>query len=243
MSDSRDRPVPSGRRPSPPAGRAEVEAFLEAARRTAPVAAGAGGRLMFALDATFSRQPAWDMAQSLQAGMFEEAARLGGLMVKLVYFRGHDECAASRWVADGAVLSRLMGRIDCRGGATQMARVLRHAVAERRAGPLRALVYIGDAMEEEPGAVLEPAGELALLGVPVFLFQEGHDPMAAAVFGQIARLTRGAHVGFGRGSAAELGRLLRAVAAFASGGRDALSALARTGDPAARALLGPASGP
>ena len=37
--------------------------------------AGARGRLVFALDATMSRQPTWDMACALQADMFREAAR------------------------------------------------------------------------------------------------------------------------------------------------------------------------
>lgn len=238
MSDRKDRFVTPQRPAGQPSARGEVAAFLDAARRTAPAATGDAGRLMFALDATFSRQPTWDMAQSLQAEMFTEAGRVGGLMVKLVYFRGLDECAASRWVADGTVLAGMMGRIDCRGGRTQMARVLRHAVSERRSSSLQAVVYVGDAMEEDATEVLAPAGELGLLGVPVFLFQEGSDAVAGETFAAIARLTRGAHIAFGPGSAADLRRLLRAVAIFTAGGHAALTTRARDGDPGARLLLG-----
>jgi hypothetical protein len=43
------------------------------------------GRLIFTLDATASRESTWDMAAQLQASMFEEAAKAGGLDVQLVY--------------------------------------------------------------------------------------------------------------------------------------------------------------
>ena len=45
------------------------------------------GRLIFALDATASREAIWDIAAQLQARMFEEAAKIGGLDVELIYFR------------------------------------------------------------------------------------------------------------------------------------------------------------
>ena len=61
----------------------------------------AAGRLIFALDATMSRQPTWDIACKLQGEMFETARALGGLDVQLVYFRGFGECRASRLVARG----------------------------------------------------------------------------------------------------------------------------------------------
>ena len=220
-----------------PSTSAEIAAFLEAARRTVPAAAGRRGRLVFALDATMSRQPTWDRACALQAEMFEEAGRIGGLEVKLVYYRGHDECRAGRWVADARALAGLMARIDCRGGATQIGRVLGHVLAEARDGPIAAVVFVGDAMEEDPDAIAVKAGELGLLNVPVFVFQEGGNPAAGRVFAEIARLTRGAHVRFDTSAAAELGMLLRAVAAFAAGGRSALVALEGRGEPGARLLL------
>ena len=125
-----------------------------------------------------SRQPTWDTACRLQAEMFREAAAIGGLDVQLVYFRGLNECRASRWVSDGAGLGELMGRIHCIGGHTQIRKVLSHARGEHARGKVAALVYVGDAMEEAIDDLAAGAGELGLLGIPAFVFQEGHDPVA-----------------------------------------------------------------
>ena len=75
-----------------------------------PHAAGAEGRLVFALDATMSRQPTWDMACALQADMFREAAALGSLDIRLVYYRGFNECRATGWISDSAQLAKLMAQ-------------------------------------------------------------------------------------------------------------------------------------
>lgn len=133
-----------------------------------------GGRLMFALDATASRAATWDIARDLQARMFIEAAPIGQLSVQLVYYRA-DECRASKWVSSGAQLAQLMNRIECQGGRTQIGRVLAHALREAERAPVRALIFIGDAMEEEIEELAVMAGKLGKLQVPIFLFQEGRD--------------------------------------------------------------------
>ena len=210
----------------------EIANFLTAARMVVP--RPGAGRLIFALDATMSRQPAWDTACTLQAGMFEEAAKVGGLSVQLVYFRGLGECRSSRFVRDARALGDMMSRIDCRGGHTQIGRVLRHAATEAREASVNALVFIGDAMEENPDELCALAGELALRKVPVFIFQEGHDPAARAVFAEVARITGGALLPFDRSAPASLADLLKAIAAFATGG---LPALEKRGGAGARLLL------
>ncbi len=168
--------------------------------------------------------------------MFEAAARLGGLDVQLVYFRGMGECRATRFVSGGAGLGELMGRISVAGGATQLRRVLVHARDEARRARVGALVFIGDAMEERIDPLLATAGELALAGVKAFMFQEGDDPAARRAFQEIARLTGGAYEAFNAGAAARLEALLRAAAVYAAGGRTALAAHAER-DGGARALL------
>jgi hypothetical protein len=86
--------------------RAAIDAFLKKLQvPAAGVAPGTRGRLIFALDATRSRQPTWDIACQLQAEMFQEVAAIGGLDVQLVYYRGMRECTASRWVSDGRALA------------------------------------------------------------------------------------------------------------------------------------------
>jgi len=225
--------------PAPTAKRAEIDAFLAKVKTLGPASAtqGGRGRLVFALDATMSRQPTWDSACALQADMFREAASVGGLDIQLVYFRGLNECRASGWVADSDRLASLMSRIDCRGGHTQIGKVLSHARQEHARQRVQALVFVGDAMEEPIDALCAAGGELGLLGVPVFMFQEGHDAVAENAYREIARLSHGAWCRFDAGSAQQLRELLRAVAAYAAGGRRALAALSTRSSPAAQALL------
>jgi hypothetical protein len=214
----------------------EIDAFLAQARSVAPATEGRG-RMVFALDATMSRQPTWDTACKLQAEMFEEAGKVGGLDIQLVYFRGFRECRASRWVSDARTLSGIMTGIQCQGGHTQIGKVLSHARRETGKKKVNVLVFVGDALEEPIDDLAAKAGELGLLKVPVFMFQEGHDATAEQAFREIARLTGGAWCRFDPGAAAQLRELLRAAAAYAAGGREALLRLSKTASGAA-ALIG-----
>ena len=214
-----------------------VDSFLAQAKQLGPVGGtGERARLVFALDATMSRQPTWDLACRVQGQMFETAASIGGLAVQLVYFRGFDECRASKWVVQPRALTDLMTRIGCRGGHTQIGRVLRHVKNEAQRSPLKAFIYVGDAMEEPVDDLCTVAGELGLLGVKAFMFHEGSDPIAARAFQEIARLTGGAYARFDAGAPQSLAGLLRAAAAYASGGAGALQRLA-AGEGEAQKLL------
>ena len=224
--------------PAPVSSRSEIETFLERVRALGPSSAqGNRGRLVFALDATMSRQPTWDTACTLQADMFREAAGIGGLDIQLVYFRGLNECRASGWVSDDKQLANLMCRIDCRGGQTQIGKILNHARQEHARAKVQALVFVGDAMEEAIDDLCQAAGELSILGVPVFMFQEGGDPIAENAYREIARLSRGAYCRFDTGSAQQLSELLRAIAAYAAGGIRALKELSSRHWAGAQKLL------
>ena len=204
---------------------AEVDSFLRDLQRAPkPPPSGARGRLLFALDATASRQPSWDRACRIQGEMFEATAALGGLDVKLVYYRGFNECKASRWMTSAADLHRVMRAVSCLGGETQIERVLTHALSETKRQRVNALVFVGDAIEEKIDRLCRLAGELGLNGVPVFVFHEGQDPVAGSAFRQIAQLSRGAYLRFDLGSANRLRDLLGAVAVYAAGGYRALTA-------------------
>jgi hypothetical protein len=225
------------KKPPAPRGASAVDRFLDAARSVpAPHERANRGRLVFALDATMSRQPTWDLALSLQSKMFEAAAASGGLDVQLVYFRGFGECRASRFVADGAGLAKLMSGISVRGGQTQIGKALRHIRDEAQRQKIGAFVYVGDAMEEDVDALAALAGELGLRGIRGFAFQEGHEPAASAAFATIARLTGGAHARFDVSAPASLLELLRGAAAYAAGGREAMLRLAGA-SPAVKGLL------
>src|SRR3546814_827082 len=221
MTSRRDR-MPVERPGQQVSSRPEVDAFLDRLRAVPPRAGAARrGRLVFALDATASRKPTWDRACHIQAEMFHETAALGGLDVQLVFYRGFRECKASRWHSDPAALGRVMTGVTCLGGQTQIGRVLSHVRGETDRGKVDAVIFVGDAFEEDIDAVCHAAGELGVLGVPVFVFHGGGNPIAADAFRQIARLTRGAYCPFDSASADRLKDLLAAVAVSAAGGRKA----------------------
>ena len=182
-------------------------------------------RLIFAIDATASRQPTWDRASHLQQSMFRASGKINSLAVQLCYYRGFGELQASRWLTDSNALARLMGTVQCEGGHTQIARLLRHALQEHNRMPVQALAFIGDALEENPDTLCELAGQCGLLKLPLFLFQEGHDAAVEQCLQSMARLSGGAWGRFDAHSAEILAGLLGAVASYARGGRTALEML------------------
>jgi len=214
--------------PSKKSSTTDVDAFLAKVAAT-PVtkAPGQRGRLLFAMDATASRQPTWDRAANIQGQMFEETAALGGLELQLAFFRGFREFKVSKWVTDSAHLLRLMTSVFCMAGHTQIGKVLSHTINETEKKKVDALIYVGDCVEEDVDNLGHLAGKLGLMGVPAFVFHEGGDPVAGFAFKQIAKLTGGAYCPFDASSAQTLRDLLSAVAVFAAGGRLALEDLAK----------------
>ncbi len=218
----------------------QVQAFLDqAAQLPKPTTDGhrsGGGRLLFAMDATASRQPTWEQARAIQAQMFQQTTALGGLRVQLCYYRGLAECRHSHWTNQPEELARLMRAVRCEAGLTQIRRVLQHAIDEVGNGPVHALVLVVDCMEEDPDRLAALAGELALLRVPAFVFQEGFEPTAERSFRDIARLTGGAFSRFDADSPQQLRELLTAVAVYAAGGRRALESSPGSGSELIRRL-------
>jgi len=214
----------------------EIDRFLtrgkSLARRQDPDA-----RLIFAVDATASRQPTWDRACQLQGEMFLGARNLGGLAVQLCYYRGFDDFRASEWLLDESALLRRMNRVQCEGGYTQIRRLLEHGLNEHRRQAVRAVVFIGDACEEPPDLLAGKAGELGIADLPLFMFQEGRDAAVERLFRQMARLSGGAWARFDRNSAGELAALLGAVARYAAGGRKNLLEHGAGASPGVKLLL------
>ncbi len=204
-------------------GKAAIDAFVKQVRAM-PVAKTGGepGRLMFAMDATASREPTWDRACKIQGDMFSSTASLGGLEIQLCHYRGYDEFYTSPWLSRTDELLQRMTAVRCRGGYTQIEKVLQQAIKQTRQKKVQALVFVGDCVEEDVDRLCHLAGELGVLGVPVFIFHEGDEPTAQRAFKQMTRLTRGAYCSFDANSAAQLRDLLSAVAVYAAGGRRAL---------------------
>ncbi len=210
-----------------------IAGFLDKVART-PLRRGetGRGRLIFALDATMSREQSWDHAMHIQADMFDGVAELGGLDIQLAWFRGFREFKTSKFVSESDALMKEMVGVSCEAGLTQMGRLLRHTLKETRKKRVNACVYIGDCFEEPIDPVADLAGQLGLEGVPLFLFHEGHDARAKQAFEQFAKLSGGAAVAFDPHARDQLRALLKAVATYASGGTEQLERLAdRDGGP------------
>ena len=199
----------------------EIDSFLQKSKAIATFVARQP-RLLFAIDATASRQPTWDTACHLQQEMFSETRKLGSLAVQLAYYRGFHEFHTTTWHTDSRALREQMSAVQCRGGQTQIARLLRHGLEEHGGKPVRALVFIGDAMEESADLLCDLAGRCGLSGLPLFLFLEGSQSTVERCFTEMARLSGGAYARFDANSADALGALLGAVAKFVAGGRQAL---------------------
>lgn len=215
-----------------------VDKFLSDIKQSTPLASqDQRGKLIFCLDATASRQATWDRASALQGDMFVKTRGIGELDIQLAYYRGYDECKASPWLSNPAALLRLMKKITCIAGRTQISRILKHGIAEAKQNSVQAMVFIGDCVEEDIDQLGDLAGQLRLLNLPVFVFQEGLNATASMAFSQIARISGGAHCRFDHHSAEQLGQLLNAVAVYAAGGRSALQQLSSTGSRQASQLL------
>lgn len=226
--------------PRPPATTADVRRFLAAAQANPLTRTPQRTRrVLFALDATASREPTWDMAMALHAELFQAASAAGRdaetrISVQLAYYRGHNEFHTSPWSSAPADLIAEMTGVACRGGLTRIGRVLAHALAETRREPVAAAVFVGDCCEEPAAALTAAAGRLALFKLPFFVFQEGNDRAAAEVFQAIARITGGAYAPFAPGGAERLRALFGIVAQYAARGRRGVGELQHD---AARAVL------
>jgi hypothetical protein len=186
-----------------------VQAFLAREKAAGEVAP----KLIFALDATGSRQPTWDQACELQASMFTAAGN--HIRARLVYYRGNEFQAPGEWFNSVTLATKMRG-ITCRAGMTQIAAVLRHAL-DAVEPKLKGVVFIGDAMEgDEADELYELAGMLGTKKIPVFMFQEGDSESVGRIFAEIARLSGGAHCRFDAGSADQLKELLWAIGSYAA---------------------------
>jgi len=205
----------------------KIKSFLEAVENLPVSSNKTKGSLIFAMDATASRGPTWDVAISIQSQMFHEAAVFGGLEVQLVFYRGFSQCNASKWTDSSEIFGKIMSSVNVLPGRTQIERILRHAINQSEKKLINALIFIGDAMEEDIDILSDLAGRLGLRGVPIFIFHEGGFEPAASAFRHIAMLSGGAYSPFDTSSPDKLSSLMRAIGAFVAGGHKALNSSAK----------------
>ncbi|MBC10050.1 MAG: hypothetical protein CMQ39_07790 [Gammaproteobacteria bacterium] len=200
-----------------------LEKFLEQVKKTPTRnVREVAGRLVFGMDATASRERTWDNACQIQNKMFSATDDIGGINVQLCYYRGFNQFQHSSWFSAGQELIKEMAKVTCLGGHTQIAKIFEHALEEHRTQKIKALVFVGDALEENADALCHLAGKFGVFNVPIFMFQEGGDRFVMSAFKQIALLSGGAYAPFNSGSVKELQNLLSSVAVFVAGGHEAL---------------------
>ena len=102
-----------------------IDQFIHQVQKL-PKGGGGQGRLIFALDATASREATWDQACHLQSELFMATRDLGGLAIQLCYYRGFREFKSTGFVTQTGQLLNLMNGVSCLGGHTQIFRVLAH---------------------------------------------------------------------------------------------------------------------
>jgi hypothetical protein len=215
----------------------DIQAFISQVKNTPRVTGEDKGRLIFAMDATASREHCWDMASQQHAAMFAEADKVSTLSVQLCYYRGFGEFKALPWTRGADEIKQALLSVRCLAGKTQIGRVLSHALSETRASKVNALVFVGDSVEENPDSLGALAGQLGILNLPLFVFQEGNNAKVGSIFSQLVTLSGGAHCQFDQGSARQLGQLLAAVAVYAAGGKSALKNNLLSKDASVRRLL------
>lgn len=197
------------------------------------------GKLVFGLDLTKSREAGLEQARIATAAMFDAIRKFGRVEMKLVYYRGTNECRESQWCADAEVLRRSMLKLSCEGGNTQIAKLLRLVLDESE--KLSAAVFVGDHFEEDPDELFGLAAMLRDKAIPLFVFHEcdDHDKwslQAKPLFKRMAEISGGVYVEFKPDSGQVLRELLPSIAAFSTAGTQGVQRLALPVTPEAKQL-------
>jgi len=183
------------------------EALARLGQANARHPAQRGGRLIFGLDLTSSRKESLQQARIATAAMFDTIKAVGSVAVKLIYYRGKDECRASKWHDDPRVLSESMRQLSCEAGATQIARLLHLALAEKE--KIAGVVFVGDQCEDDPDELRALAQTFGQRSIPLFVFHECSDwdqrsLAAKPVFKEMAAASGGVYCEFKPDSGAVL---------------------------------------
>ncbi|XPJ79405.1 hypothetical protein ACNSPR_31120 [Klebsiella pneumoniae] len=172
-------------------------------------------RLVFAIDATASRRPAWEEAQRITDALFE--ALPGELEIALAVHSGGTVQMFSSFSTDVAHFRDKARGVTCRGGHTKLVSLMRQTLDHQG---VKAFLYIGDCFEENSAEAYDLADAMALRGVKAFMFHDDATGGTAHrdIFAEIARRTGGALIDFRSWSQQELREIFAAVAVLAVGG-------------------------
>lgn len=173
-------------------------------------------RLVFAIDATASREPAWQAAKATTDALFH--ALPGQLDIALAVHSGSRLTAFTDFASDPAPLRQAASLLQCEAGITRLLDILERT----RDASAKVLIYIGDVFEEDLQRAEHLATSLRLRGTRVIIFHDRAQApsldVSAEAFHMIARITQGAVLPFDHTATAALRDALEAIATLAVGG-------------------------
>ena len=204
---------------------ASAAAALPAAFSHAEPPADAGTpprpRLVFAVDATASREPAWAAARKVTDTLVQ--ALPGALDVALAVHGGARVHTFTPFTNNAATLRDRAAGVTCEAGMTRLLPILSTSL---RRQAVRVVVYIGDVFEESLPQARQIADSLGLRGTKLIVLHDtSADPNArrdAEVFWDLAKRTGGCVLPFDASAPERLRDLLSAVAVYAVGGEKLL---------------------
>ena len=189
----------------------------------AAVASTQRPRLVLAVDATASREPAWEAAKRVTDTLFTTLP--GELDVALAVHGGSHVHTFTPFTTDAATLRDRAASVYCRSGQTRLLDILARVQEQ---GGVKVVVYIGDVYEESLAEGLALADALRLRGTKLVVL---HDTTTggrehAEIFAQLAERTGGCVLPF-HTAIDQVHDMLEAVAVLAVGGVKLLEAKRR----------------
>jgi hypothetical protein len=177
-------------------------------------------RLVFAVDATASREPAWAAAKQVTDALVK--ALPGELDVALAVHGGSRVHTFTAFTDDANTLRDRAAGVTCQAGLTRLLPILA-TVVKRPA--VRVVVYIGDVFEESMHQGRRLADAMGTHGTKLIVLHDTSDPAArrdAEVFWDLVKRTGGCVLPFDASAPDLLRELLSAVAVYAVGGEKLL---------------------
>jgi hypothetical protein len=191
-------------------------------------------RLIFAVDATASREPAWTAARQVTDVLVK--ALPGALDVALAVHGGSRVHTFTAFTSDARTLRDRAAGVSCVAGMTRLLPILSTSLKHPA---VRVVIYIGDLFEENLIRGRQVADAMGAQGTRLIVLHDTADPAArrdAEVFWDLAKRTGGCVLPFDGAASGRLRDILSAVAVYAVGGEKLLRAR-RHELPGAVALL------
>jgi hypothetical protein len=201
-------------------GGATLAAALGHAEPPAETGAPVRPRLVFGVDATASREPAWAVARQVTDALVK--AMPGDLDVALAVHGGSRVHTFTAFTDNANTLRDRAAGVRCLAGLTRLLPIL--AASLKHPG-IRVVVYIGDVFEEGVPAGRALADAMGARGTRLIVLHDTADRSArrdAEVFWDLAKRTGGCVLPFDASAPDRLRDLLSAVAVYAIGGEKLL---------------------